>query len=147
MNCHASRLSFIATYIIGFYGSSLAIIYAYNASNTSGHTKKVTVNAMTLAAFSLGNVVGTETFLPKDSPGFIPGKISILALLSSQLFICFLLRWINLYLNRKKRAAIEVLRERNNWTDEDIQREREKHAFLDLTDKQLSRHWPSINFR
>ena len=59
----------LANWIIGFYGCSLAILYAYNASNTSGHTKKVTVNAMTLSAFSLGNVIGTETFLPKDAPG------------------------------------------------------------------------------
>ncbi|KAH8118441.1 MFS general substrate transporter [Phellopilus nigrolimitatus] len=125
-----------ATWIIGFYGCSLAIIYAYNASNTSGHTKKVTVNAMTLSAFSLGNVVGTETFLPKDAPDYLPGKISILVLLASQLFICFLLRWINLRLNKQKRALIAELKGRNGWTDEDVQRERERHAFLDLTDKQ-----------
>lgn len=30
-----------ASYLTGTFGSSLAIIYAYNASNTSGHTKKV----------------------------------------------------------------------------------------------------------
>ena len=30
-----------ATYIIGTFGSALSSIYAYNASNTSGHTKKV----------------------------------------------------------------------------------------------------------
>lgn len=125
-----------ATYIVGFYGSSLAIIYAYNASNTSGHSKKVTVNAMTLAAFSLGNVIGTETFQPKDAPDFIPGKISILVLLSSQIFICFLLRFINLRLNKKKRKVIEELKARNGWTDEDVNRERERHAFLDLTDTQ-----------
>ncbi|KAI5114806.1 hypothetical protein M0805_009447, partial [Coniferiporia weirii] len=40
-----------ASWIISFYGCSLALIYAYNASNTSGHTKKITVNAMTLTAF------------------------------------------------------------------------------------------------
>ena len=39
-------------------------------------------------------------------------------------------------LNAKKRAYIELLKQRNGWTDEDVKREREKHAFLDLTDKQ-----------
>ena len=131
-----SMIGPIANYIIGFYGSSLAIIYAYNASNTSGHSKKVTVNAMTLAAFSLGNVIGTETFLPKDAPDYIPGKIAILVLLSSQLFFCLALKLIHIYLNKKKRKHIEELKARNGWTDEDVQREREKHAFLDLTDKQ-----------
>lgn len=125
-----------ATWIIGFFGSSLALVYAYNASNTSGHSKKVTVNAMTLATFGLGNIIGTEIFAPKDSPDFIPGKITILVLLTAQLFICFLIRYINLRLNKKKRALIESLKTQNNWSDEDIQRERERHAFLDLTDKQ-----------
>ena len=31
----------IATYLIGTFGSALSSVYAYNASNTSGHTKKV----------------------------------------------------------------------------------------------------------
>lgn len=29
------------TYLIGTFGSTLSVIYAYNASNTSGYTKKV----------------------------------------------------------------------------------------------------------
>ncbi|TFK83642.1 MFS general substrate transporter [Polyporus arcularius HHB13444] len=125
-----------ATWIVGTYGSSLAIIYAYNASNTSGHTKKVTVNAMTLAAFCVANIVGTETFLPKDAPGYLPGKISILVLLSAQLALCFIIRWVNLWMNRKKRRTLEELKRRNGWTDEDVLRERERAAFIDMTDKQ-----------
>ena len=91
---------------------------------------------MTLATFGLGNIIGTEIFQPSDAPDYLPGKISILVLLSSQLFVCLLLRWINLRLNKKKKAFVEALKEANGWTDEDVQREREKHAFLDLTDKQ-----------
>ncbi|PSR73607.1 hypothetical protein PHLCEN_2v10526 [Hermanssonia centrifuga] len=126
----------IRNYIIGTFGSSLAIIYAWNASNTSGHTKKVTINAMTLAAFCLGNIIGTETFLPKDAPNYVPGKVAILVLLSTQFFLCFLLRWINLHLNKKKRMLIASLKESNNWSDLDVEKEKERHAFLDMTDKQ-----------
>lgn len=125
-----------ANYAVTTFGSSLAIIYAYNASNTGGHTKKVTINAMTLAAFCAGNIIGSETFLPKDAPNYIPGKIGILVLLTSQLFICFLIRWINLDLNKKKRRIVADMKTRNNWTDADIERERQRHAFLDLTDRQ-----------
>ncbi|KAJ8501432.1 hypothetical protein ONZ51_g593 [Trametes cubensis] len=125
-----------ATWIVGTYGSSLAIIYAYNASNTSGHTKKVTVNAMTLAAFCVANIVGTETFLPKDAPGYLPGKISILVLLSAQVVLCFMIRWVNLWMTRKKRRLVEEMKIRNGWTDQDVERERERAAFADLTDKQ-----------
>ncbi|ESK89336.1 mfs allantoate [Moniliophthora roreri MCA 2997] len=125
-----------AIYLIGTYGSALSTVYAYNASNTGGHTKKSTINAMTLVSFSIGNIIGTEIFLPKDAPGYIPGKIAIMILLTVQLFVCFLLRWINLRLNKKKRAQIEELKARKGWTDADVQKERERHAFADLTDRQ-----------
>ncbi|KAJ3559841.1 hypothetical protein NM688_g99 [Phlebia brevispora] len=134
-SAHKGALLF-AVYIAQSFGSSISIIYSYNASNTSGHTKKVTINAMTLAAFCVGNIIGTETFLPKDAPDYIPGKTAILVLLSSQVFICLLLRWMNRRLNGKKRQFIEDMKARNHWTEVDVERERQRHAFLDMTDKQ-----------
>ena len=95
-----------------------------------------TINAITLVMFSIGNVIGTEIFQPKDAPGYIPGKIAIMVLLTVQLFISFLLRWINLRFNVKKKARLEEEKAKRGWTDEDMQKERERHAFLDLTDKQ-----------
>jgi len=47
-----------------------------------------------------------------------------------------LIRWINLRLNVKKRAKLAEIKQQNGWSDADVQREREKHAFSDLTDKQ-----------
>ncbi|PCH41449.1 MFS general substrate transporter [Wolfiporia cocos MD-104 SS10] len=125
-----------ATIIIGTYGSSLSQIYAYNASNTSGHTKKVTINAMTMATFCVANIVGTETFQPKDAPDYLPGKISILVLLSAECFLCLFMRWYNLHLNKKKRKGMEELKRANGWTDADVEREKQRHAFIDMTDKQ-----------
>jgi MFS transporter, ACS family, allantoate permease len=118
------------------FGSSLAIVYAYNASNTSGHTKKVTVNAMTLAAFCVGNIVGSETFLPKDSPNYIPGKTAMLILLCVSLALCMLIRWVNVRLNVRKRLLVARMKAENGWSEEDLERERQRHAFLDLTDKE-----------
>ena len=39
-------------------------------------------------------------------------------------------------MNRKKRQALEAEKERRGWTDEDMERERQKNAFMDLTDRQ-----------
>jgi len=122
------------TYLIGTFGSALATIYAYNASNTSGHTKKSTLNAMTLLTFSVGNIIGTEIFQPKDAPGYIPGKVAIMVLLIIQLLLSYVLKWINLRLNKKKIAQIAELKRSKGWTDADVQKERERHAFMDLTD-------------
>lgn len=125
-----------AIYLVQTFGSALSIIYAYNASNTSGHTKKLTVNAMTLVAFAVGNIAGTEIFQTKDAPDYIPGKVAILVLLSVQLVICFLLRFINLRLNNQRARKLTEEKARHGWSDADVQRERERHAFVDLTDKQ-----------
>ncbi|KAJ7781320.1 MFS general substrate transporter [Mycena metata] len=120
-------------YLVGTFGSALSTVYAYNASNTAGHTKKSTINAATLVSFAVGNIIGTQIFQPKDAPGYVPGKIAIMVLLTVQLGISWLLRWINLRLNIKKRAKLAEIKAQNGWTDEDVQREREKHAFADLT--------------
>ncbi|KIM90714.1 hypothetical protein PILCRDRAFT_143473 [Piloderma croceum F 1598] len=125
-----------ASYLIGTFASALSTIYAYNASNTSGHTKKVTVNAMTLVTFSIGNIIGTEIFQPKDAPAYIPGKVAILVILTVQIGVSFLLRWINIRLNRRKAKELSGLQARRGWSDAEVQRERERHAFADLTDKQ-----------
>ncbi|KAF4602166.1 hypothetical protein EYR40_005370 [Pleurotus pulmonarius] len=123
-------------YIATCFGSALSTIYAYNASNTSGHTKKSTINALTMVTFALGNIIGTEIFPPKDAPDYIPGKIAVMTLIVIQLGLSFIIRWINLRLNKQKRAKIAELKERYGWTEADVEKERERHAFLDLTDKQ-----------
>ena len=91
---------------------------------------------MTLAAFCIGNIVGSETFLPKDAPNYIPGKTAILILLCISFVLCFIIRWVNIRLNARKRRFIQAIKERNRWGDEDVEREKQRHAFLDLTDKE-----------
>ena len=86
--------------------------------------------------FSVGNIVGTEIFQPRDAPAYIPGKTAILTLLTVQIFVSLWLRWINLRLNKAKRARLAEEKAKRGWTETDVQKERERHAFLDLTDKQ-----------
>ncbi|KAI0952061.1 hypothetical protein AcW1_004259 [Taiwanofungus camphoratus] len=133
---HEKGALLFATYIIGTFGSALASVYAYNASNTSGHTKKNTINALTMVTFSVGNIIGTEIFQSKDAPAYIPGKTAIMVLLTVQLFISALLRFINIRLNKQRLATLNEEKARRGWTEADLQKERERHAFLDLTDKQ-----------
>ncbi|KAG1779834.1 MFS general substrate transporter [Suillus placidus] len=124
------------SYLIGSFGSTLSTIYAYNASNTSGYTKKLTINALTMIFFCVGNIIGTEIFQPKDAPAYIPGKAAIMILLSTQIGVAFLLRHINVKLNIKRRAIIEEIKREKGWTDDDVQKEKERRAFADMTDKQ-----------
>lgn len=112
------------------------LCYAWNASNIGGHTKKVTMNAFTLFTFGVGSVVGTYIFLPANAPGYIPGKAAIVVLTAVNMAACVWMAWVNVKLNRKKKADLARLIEENGWTADDVEREREKAAFLDLTDKE-----------
>jgi len=89
-----------------------------------------------MATFSIGNIIGTEIFQPKDAPAYIPGKTAIMILLIVQLGVSFSLRYINVRLNRERKAKLAEETARRGWTEADVQRERERHAFADLTDKQ-----------
>lgn len=100
------------------------------------HAAKLTINALTLTFFCAGNIIGTEIFQPKDAPAYIPGKTAIMVLLTVQIGVAYLLRHINVRLNRKRQKAVEELKASRGWTDEDVQKERERRAFADLTDKQ-----------
>jgi len=116
------------------------LCYAWNASNTGGHTKKVTVNSFTLFTFGVGSVVGTYIFLPANAPGYIPGKVAIVILTAVLMISCVIMAYINVRWNKQKKAALEKLIADNGWSEDDVRHEREKAAFLDLTD------WENVFF-
>ena len=55
-----------ASFLSGTFGAAFMLLLAWNASNIAGHTKKVTVNALTLVSFAVGNMLGTQTFQAKQ---------------------------------------------------------------------------------
>ncbi|KAK8022095.1 allantoin permease [Apiospora rasikravindrae] len=64
-------------YLTNVIGSSLPLLYSYSAANYAGHTKKVTMNAILLMSFCLGNIIGPLTFRDADKPNYLPAKIAI----------------------------------------------------------------------
>lgn len=44
--------------------------------------------------------------------------------------------FVNTRLNKQKKAALEALVVQNGWSEQDVERERERSAFLDLTDRE-----------
>ncbi|EJT96987.1 MFS general substrate transporter [Dacryopinax primogenitus] len=135
-NSGIKGLLLFAIYLVQTFGSALSVIYAWNASNTSGHTKKVTINAVTLVAFAIGNIIGTEIFQPSDAPAYIPGKTAIIVLLCITIVVCVLLRVLNIRLNREKKRELERLMAEHGWGEEEVRRERERNAFADKTDRE-----------
>ncbi|KAL8930433.1 MAG: hypothetical protein Q9208_000617 [Pyrenodesmia sp. 3 TL-2023] len=81
------------------------------ATNVAGYTKKTTVAAIYLISYCAGNIIGPQTFRPKDAPRYVPAEITI---------ICC---W---HLNKKKAA----FRARPEYV------KLENQEWLDLTDKE-----------
>jgi ACS family allantoate permease-like MFS transporter len=117
-----------ASFLSGTFGAAFMLLLAWNASNIAGHSKKVTINALTMISFAVGNILGTQTFQAKEAPGYISGKISILATLAALCVMIMVLRFYNDRLNRRNERTLAGMSE--------VEKEelREKMAFADQTD-------------
>lgn len=86
-------------YITHVVGAFLPCSYSFAAANTAGHTKKVSLNAILLMSFCLGNILGPLTFRDKDAPSYTPAKITIVAVDSVAILATVVLllyyRWMN----------------------------------------------------
>ncbi|KAJ6110629.1 hypothetical protein N7486_002864 [Penicillium sp. IBT 16267x] len=110
-------------YLIQVEGSALPLVYSLVGANVAGHTKKVSMSAITLMGFCLGNILGSLTFRTNDAPNYIPAKISIVATIAVAMFCTFLLRCYYMWENRR----------RNQQHEGDVRQE--DSGFLDLTDR------------
>ncbi|KAL7904995.1 major facilitator superfamily domain-containing protein [Trichoderma velutinum] len=114
----------IGTYLTNTIPSSTPIIYSWVAANIAGHTKKITVNAILLMAFCLGNIIGPLTFT--NPPAYIAAKIAIVAVLCFAVVITLLL----VYIYRQKNIGRMLV----NCTDNN--QPATDSSFLDLTDQE-----------
>ncbi|OAL71791.1 MFS transporter [Trichophyton violaceum] len=66
-------------YLVNSIVPTLIVIYQWLASNVAGSTKRSVSAALVTASFSIGNIIGPQTFQAKDAPRYIPAKIAVLA--------------------------------------------------------------------
>lgn len=124
----------IATFIVGFCliascmlafplqspHARLAGYYLYNlcpigmicclscfTSNVAGHTKKITVNALYLIGYSVGNLVGPQTFIASQAPKYRGGQISMVVCLAVS---WVLIAWVyfNYWFENKRRDKLQA---------------------------------------
>ncbi|KAK7714463.1 hypothetical protein SLS57_007191 [Botryosphaeria dothidea] len=112
----------IGVYIMNGIVAGLPLLYALVAANFGGHTKKVTMNAVLLISFCLGNIIGPLTFRNRDSPEHLPAKITIIVADVFSIIVLIILRFYYIWENkRRNRLAVS---------------HQENIEFLDLTDKE-----------
>ncbi|EHY53334.1 hypothetical protein HRR83_003543 [Exophiala dermatitidis] len=119
-----------ALYMSNSFTAAFMLLLVWNASNLGGHTKKVTVNALTLMLYCAGNIAGTESFRSAEAPGYISGKAAIMSTLSAQVFVCLALRWRNDRLNKKNREKLAAM------TEDEKEVLRQQLAYADKTDRE-----------
>jgi ACS family allantoate permease-like MFS transporter len=96
------------------------------SSNVAGYTKKTTVGALYLIAYCAGNIIGPQTFRPKDAPRYIPAEITILVCWGVCVLDLVFIYWYYRRSNRKN----ETIRSEPGY------RKLDKQEFLDLTDRE-----------
>jgi predicted MFS family arabinose efflux permease len=110
-------------YLTNFITAAFPLVYSIAGANIAGHTKKVTMNAILLMAFCLGNILGPLTFQTKDQPTYIPAKVAIVATVSVAIIFTILLRCYYGFENRRRDKMPS-------------QEHQEDSEFLDLTDRE-----------
>ncbi|KAF7159370.1 hypothetical protein CNMCM5623_004684 [Aspergillus felis] len=82
MNISDAAISSFSALIIKSFGYTTKESELLTIPGGVVSTKKVTMNAIVLMSFCLGNILGPLTFRTEDEPDYIPAKIAIVATVS-----------------------------------------------------------------
>lgn len=69
----------IGIYLVNAIVAPLPVIYHWTAANCAGYTKRAFCSALIAGSFSIGNIIGPQTFQARDAPQYHPAKIAVLA--------------------------------------------------------------------
>lgn len=119
----------VGIYLCGIFGPNLSIMYSWAAANYAGHTKKVTINGIILAAYGASNIIGPLTFTGATAPQYVPAKVAIMATLALAVATTLVLMY--LYVRENKSRDRHALESRRQGHVQDVE-------FMDLTDHENS---------
>jgi MFS family permease len=134
----------LSVYLIGTSGAGFVTIISWVAVTSAGHTKKMTVNAVFLVGYALGQMLCSQFWKAKYYPRYrVPWIIQMLTYVSDILFI-IVIRWV---LNRENKRRDRVKAETGKVyeefgyveiTKEDgtIEKFKVPIALLDVTDRE-----------
>ena len=95
-------------YLVNSVTATLPIFYQWTASNTGGATKRAFAAALISGSFSVGNIIGPQTFQQRDAPEFRPAKVAVLATQASCMLTTFALFGYYVWMNKRRRGAAEA---------------------------------------
>ncbi|GMM29408.1 hypothetical protein DAMA08_021530 [Martiniozyma asiatica (nom. inval.)] len=111
-----------------FATASSAGMCSVISSNTAGSTKKILFNMFYLVGYCTGNIIGPQTFISTQAPGYNGAKAAMLVSFIVGTLLMISLYFIYTFRNKKKTQKKEQLGDRYVVPD--------NIAFADLTDLQ-----------
>ncbi|KAJ5712962.1 uncharacterized protein N7483_010143, partial [Penicillium malachiteum] len=66
-------------YLVNAIVATLPILYQWTMANCAGHTKRAFASVLVAGSFSVGNIIGPQTFQAMDAPEYRRAKTSVLA--------------------------------------------------------------------
>lgn len=109
-----------AYYFFYFFWGPYAVALSLPMANTSGHTKKVTVNAMVFLAYCVANIIAPQTFRSSEAPHYRTGYNCIMGFECSAVAL-MTMYYIGVKWENKKRDRLygEVTRTTDEFTMDD----------------------------
>ena len=95
-------------YLVNSIVATLIVIYQWTIANCAGQTKRVVASALIAGSFSVGNIIGPQTFQAKDAPQYTPAKITVLATQAAGACMAMVLFLYYVFANRRKDAKYGV---------------------------------------
>ncbi|KAJ3497158.1 hypothetical protein NLG97_g2108 [Lecanicillium saksenae] len=89
-------------YLVNAVVAPLAIFYNWTVVNVAGATKRAFACAVISGSFSLGNIIGPQTFQARDAPDFRPAKLAVMGTQAGCALITFLLFVYYVWMNRRR---------------------------------------------
>ncbi|KAH8895229.1 allantoate permease [Thozetella sp. PMI_491] len=117
----------VALYLVNFTNGSVALSWALNGSNISGHTKRTVANAIQFVGYSTGFIVGPQFFLGTESPLYPTALKAMLVCFSITQIMPAGYYALMTWENRRKAAKLQELG--RNLVEEN-------EEFMDKTDKE-----------
>lgn len=115
-------------YMVNAIVATLAIIYQWTVANCAGASKRVIASALIAGSFSIGNIIGPQTFQKKDAPDYIPAKITVMATQAAGAVFTVVLFGYYVFMNKRKDA-----RQANEQSDSE---QSEANNWVNKTDKE-----------
>lgn len=105
----------IGIYLVNSIVATLAIIYQWTVANLAGQTKRTMGSVIVAASFSVGSILGPQTFRAKDAPQYKSAKITVLATQGGGAVVAIILFLYYVWANKKKDAKESSGSTENGW--------------------------------